>query len=386
MTEERRLIRVYLDGADKPVAELEGHGGDFTLDTTGLPDGVHRLRFVTVTGDRITGERGTGEREMTFTVRNGPGIAVAGLQDRDEVRGRLALTVDAADAAVGAHLDIPSLELHRGLPPWIGGFALAVVLLLVLFLATDPLHFRAYRDQAAAVGGAAAAPASRAPAPPPDPMRIALTPGSFLPVLDFDPAKADARHGAALFAQACAGCHGDRGQGRAGQAATLGEQGIYPRLAGQPAAYAYRQLYSFAKGWRSNDVMQAMASGLAPGDWGDLAIYLEGLAGTPSPPAPPIGADMLDLARSLLTLGRPERGVSRCESCHGPNGIGVAPYFPALLGQDAHYLAAQIEAFRVGSRRNSVLRLMEPVAHGLMPRETEALSLYFQSQGPGGSN
>src|SRR5262249_13990615 len=220
-----------------------------------------------------------------------------------------------------------------------------------------------------------------AAAPPADAMRVALTPGSFLPILDFDPAKADAGQGARLYAQVCADCHGGRGQGHAGQSATLGTQGVYPRLAGQPAAYTYRQLYSFAKGWRENDVMQAMTSGLSPQDWADLSVYLQGLVDTPFLPAPTIGPDVLDLARSLMTVGRPERGVSKCESCHGPNGEGVAPYFPALLGLDAHYFAAQIEAFRTGKRRYAMLRLMDPVAHGLVPQETLALSLYFQSQG-----
>lgn len=376
--EERPTIRVYLDGADKPLAELEGSAGDFALDTTTLPDGPHRLRFETVRGGRVTGYR-----EMAFTVRNGPGIAVAGLSDQDEVQGRMDLKIGATDAAVGARLDLPSLELHRGLPFWIGGFAVAIALLLVLFLVTDPWRFRSYQSQADAVGRAAAAaqPASPAPPPPAHPMRVALTPGSFLPILDFDPAKADAGRGAHLYAQVCADCHGDRGQGHAGQSATLGTQGVYPRLAGQPAAYAYRQLYSFAKGWRENDVMQAMTSGLSPQEWADLSVYLQGLADTPFLPAAAIGPDVLDLARSLMIVGRPERGVSKCDSCHGPNGEGVAPYFPALLGLDAHYFAAQIEAFRTGKRRNAMLRLMDPVAHGLTPQETLALSLYFQSLG-----
>ena len=301
MTEKPKRILVYLDDAEEPLAVLEGSAGDFSLDTTGIPDGLHRLRFVTMTGDRVTGER-----QVAFTVRNGPGIAVAGLEDHDEVRGRLALKVGATDAAVGARLDIPSLELHRGLPFWMGGFALAVVILLAFILATEPLRFDAYQTQAAAVRSATVPPAPPKPPdpPPPDPMRIALVPGSFLPVLDFDPAKADATHGAALYAQDCAGCHGYRGQGHAGQSATLGRQGIYPRLAGQPAAYAYRQLYSFAKGWRQNDVMQAMAGGLAPRDRGDVAVYLEGLKGTPYLSAPSIGPDMSALAHSIVIAGR----------------------------------------------------------------------------------
>jgi len=95
---------------------------------------------------------------------------------------------------------------------------------------------------------------------------------------------------------------------------------------------------------------------------------------------------MRELAHAILTVGRPERGVSRCDGCHGPDGIGVAPYFPALRGQDPHYFAAQMADFGDGRRRNSMLRLMEPVAHGLTPREIQALSLYFQGQGSGSAD
>src|SRR5437660_163859 len=75
------IIRVYIDGDATPVAELAGSSGRIKLDTTAIPDGVHRLRIETIDGDRVTGRR-----EIAFTVRNGPGIAVAGLSERDEVR------------------------------------------------------------------------------------------------------------------------------------------------------------------------------------------------------------------------------------------------------------------------------------------------------------
>src|SRR6516162_4681277 len=101
------IIRVYVDGDATPVAELPGSSGRLELDTTAIPDGVHRLRIETVEADRVTGQR-----EITFSVRNGPGIAVAGLSERD--------AVDATVAGIDGALDVRSLELHRGLPFWTG--------------------------------------------------------------------------------------------------------------------------------------------------------------------------------------------------------------------------------------------------------------------------
>jgi cytochrome c553 len=214
-------------------------------------------------------------------------------------------------------------------------------------------------------------------------MQVRLTEGSFLPILDFDAGKADPARGAATYGSKCAGCHGDDGQGRTAQSATLGEQGIFPRLAGQPAAYLYRQLWSFAHGWRSSAAMPPMADGLAEADWGDIAVHLEHLTTAAYPTSPAIADDALALGRSVAVLGRPDRGVSPCSRCHGPGGIGVAPYFPALMGLDARYIIAQIIAFRGGQRRNAMLRLMDPVAHGLEVQEIEAVAGYFAKQRPG---
>jgi cytochrome c553 len=142
------------------------------------------------------------------------------------------------------------------------------------------------------------------------------------------------RRGAATYGAKCASCHGNDGQGRIAQSATLGEQGIFPRLAGQPAAYLYRQLWSFAHGWRASAAMPPMADGLTETDWADIAVHLEHLTATAYPPPPVYANDLVELGRSIATLGRPDRGVSPCSHCHGPAGIGVAPYFPALMGLD----------------------------------------------------
>jgi cytochrome c553 len=375
------IIRVYVDGGPTPVAELPGSSGRIKLDTTAIPDGMHRLRIETIDGDRITGQR-----EIPFTVRNGPGIAVAGLSDRDEVRGTLGLVVDATVAGIDGEFDVRSLELHRGLPFWTGALCVLVIILGALYLAVDPFAFRAYRAEELAIRGEAATPLARIATDQPakvDPMRVSLAEGSYLPILDFDAGKADPAKGAATYRAKCAGCHGDDGQGRIAQSATLGEQGIFPRLAGQPAAYLYRQLWSFAHGWRSSAAMPPMADGLTEADWADIAVHLERLTATAYPPSPAISNDVVELGRSVATLGRPDRGVSPCTRCHGLSGIGVAPYFPALMGQDARYITAEIIAFRGGQRRNAMLRLMDPVAHGLEAQEIEAVAGYFARQRPG---
>ena len=375
------IIRIYVDGGTTPVAELAGSSGRIKLDTTSIPDGDHRLRIETVEGDRVTGQR-----EIPFTVRNGPGIAVAGLSDRDEVRGKLGLVVDATAAGIDGELDVHSLEVHRGLPFWTGALAVLIIVLGALYLAVDPFAFRAYRAEELAIRGEAGVPLARIATDQPakvDPMQVSLTEGSYLPILDFDAGKADTARGAATYAAKCAGCHGDDGQGRIAQSATLGEQGIFPRLAGQPAAYLYRQLWSFAHGWRSSAAMPPMADGLTEADWADIAVHLEHLAATAYPPPPAIANDVAELGRSIATLGRPDRGVSPCGRCHGPAGIGVAPYFPALMGLDARYITAEIIAFRGGQRRNAMLRLMDPVSHGLEAQEIEAVAGYFARQRPG---
>jgi cytochrome c553 len=374
------IIRIYVDGDTTPVAELSGSSGRLKLDTTSIPDGPHRLRIETLDGDRVTGKR-----EIAFTVRNGPGIAVAGLSERDEVRGKLGLVVDATAAGIDGELDVNSLELHRGLPFWTGALAVAIIILGALYLAVDPFAFRAYRAEELAIRGEPGAPLARVAdrRAPADPMQVSLTEGSFLPILDFDAGKADSARGAATYRAKCAGCHGDDGQGRTAQSATLGEQGIFPRLAGQPAAYLYRQLWSFAHGWRMSAAMPPMADGLSEGDWADISVHLEHLASAGYPAPPTMANDVLELGRSIATLGRPDRGVSPCSRCHGPSGVGVAPFFPALMGQDAHYITAQIIAFRGGQRRNAMLRLMDPVAHGLEAQEIEAVARYFARQRPG---
>ena len=94
--------------------------------------------------------------------------------------------------------------------------------------------------------------------------------------------------------------------------------------------------------------------------------------------------DALQLGAAIATKDLPTRVIAlRCVS--RAQRVGVSPHFPALMGQNAAYMTAQISAFRSGGRRNSLLRLMQPIAHGLDANEVDAVTRYYQSLRPSGS-
>lgn len=69
------------------------------------------------------------------------------------------------------------------------------------------------------------------------------------------------------------------------------------------------------------------------------------------------------------------RGAQACETCHGITGAGgPAMGAPRLSILSASYMAAQLEAFRAGTRENP---LMTPFARALNPEESRAVSGYY---------
>ena len=50
--------------------------------------------------------------------------------------------------------------------------------------------------------------------------------------------------------------------------------------------------------------------------------------------------------------------AAACAVCHGPLGLATLPDAPNLAGQPAIYLAAQLRAYRGGTRQHEVMTLM----------------------------
>jgi len=173
---------------------------------------------------------------------------------------------------------------------------------------------------------------------------------------------------------ACATCHGAHGEG--------GGDGVYPRVAGQPAAYVETQLKAFRDGSRASQLMSPMAAGLSDSDISAVAVYLE--RQRPPFPAPPQATpSQLERGQGLVTIGRWEEGVLSCTSCHGATLQGVAPAIPSLAGQSAQYLSAQLRAYRDGQRSPGPLELMKRVARGMSSEDVEDAALYIASLRPG---
>lgn len=80
-----------------------------------------------------------------------------------------------------------------------------------------------------------------------------------------------------------------------------------------------------------------------------------------------------------LPVGDPAEGrkvAGQCRTCHGLNGFAQIPIAPHIGGEPAEYLAAQLQAFRDGTREHE---MMTVVARN-MPDETIANVSAWYSQ------
>ena len=168
---------------------------------------------------------------------------------------------------------------------------------------------------------------------------------------------------------ACGACHGANGEGRAA--------GAIPRLAGLNAGYLRAQLAAFASGTRDNATMTPMAKAM------DLATMDEAAAYYASLPLPAVTSVLptpdVKLGETIALRGDWSRMIPRCASCHGGQGLGVGAAFPAIAGQSANYVAAQLQAWQGGTRRDDPMALMKTIAVRLDPAQIAAVSAYYQT-------
>jgi cytochrome c oxidase subunit 2 len=195
-------VRIFLDGATTPIAEY-APPAVFELDTERLADGAHTLRIEAVGNGGLRSVR-----EIPFEVRNGPGIAVAGLQAGQVIRGTRRIIVNAyAGGRVEAWEPIRA-ETPAPIPTWAWVLCVVVVAWGMFYVAREwlpPPQFASSPTYAAL--GTHAAPGGAA--------GTAATSGGA------------SNRGAELFRVTCANCHQANGQG---------VPGAFPPLAGDPVA------------------------------------------------------------------------------------------------------------------------------------------------------
>lgn len=200
-------------------------------------------------------------------------------------------------------------------------------------------------------------------------------------------AAAPAEDAAAQKAQTvCAACHGGDGNSFNGE---------WPKLAGQHADYIKLQLEYFRchatkgaqcalKDRRYSDpnaipangmMMVAQAGALSDADIAGLAAYFAKQQIKPGS----ADAKLVDAGRKLYQGGSKQNATAACTACHGPDGRGnAAAKFPAIGGQHAAYTAAQLKAFRDGSRRGDANQMMRNIAATLTDDEIAAVAQYVQ--------
>jgi cytochrome c553 len=149
----------------------------------------------------------------------------------------------------------------------------------------------------------------------------------------------------------------------------------WPNLAGQHPSYILGQLKAFKSGERKNDLMAPMAMILSDEDMADLAAYFSSQVAKGGETEP----SKLAAGQRLFRGGNPTTGVTPCSGCHGPNGRGnpLAGY-ASIQGQHAVYVAAQLRAYRAGTRATDPNQIMRNVAALLSDEEIDAVASYVQ--------
>lgn len=166
----------------------------------------------------------------------------------------------------------------------------------------------------------------------------------------------------------CVACHGVNGNSANPE---------WPSLAGQSGPYIIKQLKAFKGGERQNPLMTPMAQPLSDDDMEDLAAYYA----KQTPTGLEAAAAKVAEGQRLYRGGDPLAGIAACTACHGPNGKGIAAAgYPALQGQHATYVTAQLKAYRSGARVTDQPqnRMMRDVANRLTDAQIEAVAQYVQ--------
>lgn len=194
-------VFVYLDDHADSIASYTPPMR-FELDTTELDDGPHKLR---VEAYDAHGHKGV--RTIPFTVRNGPGIAVQGINNNDVLEGTIPILVNSYGGANEPNWEPSRAETPASIPTWIWVLCIGIVAWGSFYLVGQ------WNPTAQYAQSPTFQPIVSRPMAEPATASVA------------EEAARAAREGALLYANICAGCHLADGSG---------VPGVFPPLAGDP--------------------------------------------------------------------------------------------------------------------------------------------------------
>ena len=166
----------------------------------------------------------------------------------------------------------------------------------------------------------------------------------------------DLKHGKAV-SYTCLGCHGIEDYKNAYPMYSV------PELRGQNAEYLAIALHGYKDGDRSHITMHSQSESLSEQDMTDVAAYL---AGKP-------------LVSSGKAQGAVPQAAQLCVSCHGQDGVAIAPIYPSLAGQHQDYLVRALNEYKHGGRKNPV---MKGFAANLKDEDIAQIAAYFSRLTP----
>ena len=173
--------------------------------------------------------------------------------------------------------------------------------------------------------------------------------------------------------EACAPCHGNKGEGTSDV--------YFPRLAGKPSGYLYNQLLAFRSGRRKYPPMNYLLEFLPDPYLQAMADYFASEhPPLPTPTPSDVSSDVLEQGEMLVTHGNVARSIPACVSCHGTSLTGMEPGIPGLLGLRARYVSAQLGAWRYGIRTAKAPDCMQEVAGRLTEADVTAVAAWLATR------
>ena len=166
---------------------------------------------------------------------------------------------------------------------------------------------------------------------------------------------------------ACVDCHGKGG--------AQPDRDKHPTLAGQVAAYTYKQLRDYKDGKRENRRMNEAVERLTDEQLAALAAWYaqQPLAEVEVDEDETVSQETLE----LVFRGDKTRLIQPCASCHGPRGEGAIIDVPAIAGQNVKYFVETMKDYAKDKRTNDVYSRMRIIAKALTRDEIDELAVYY---------
>ncbi|MCK5902211.1 MAG: c-type cytochrome [Cocleimonas sp.] len=177
--------------------------------------------------------------------------------------------------------------------------------------------------------------------------------------------KGDPKKGKAIAKKAkCSKCHGDTG---------VSDEDDTPSIAGQIAAYTFKQLYDYKVKIRDDRDMYKKVKNLSDQEMIDISAWYatqkpEKMAG--SKKKIPVLANKGDKKRFLLA----------CDTCHDEDAMKRGFQTPIIKGQKPEHFVETMMAFKEGERVNDHYRLMQSITAKLTEDEITELAAYYAAK------